>query len=283
MVSATSAYFAIFTLTNIFINVYLHKAVEVYRKTEKLPKWATDVRTFIETTDGTIKPYDINEIMESYAAELPIDLTEELKVFETKGKLKFLQLKATEDDRYDLRDDFEYKRSHKKTYKDYDYSKEKGIAAKEAELKLNEHRERQKEGQADDLDEFVKETMEEEKPKAFDVYAENVDEVNEDDDKEMREYKMKHGENFKKLKEDSPREKPKDEQGQGQLLDENGRPIEAVPQPPEVVTRQSEHVVQEDEAVEQQTEYGAQEPEDVAHQTGAEECKQYSDPEWLYS
>lgn len=201
MVSSTSVYFAIFTFSNIFINIYLHKTVEVYRKTMKLPKWASDARTFIETTDGTITPYDIDEIVKTYAVEKNPEEQEQEElvfknsVFKTDEKLMFLQLNATEDDKYDLRDDFEYKRSLRNNPQN------------DNEIKLNEHRTKQQDRKVEGLDEVVKETMNENTSGsggAFDVKTDEGDKINDDDDEDMKDFKRKHGEHFNKLPEDQP-------------------------------------------------------------------------------
>ena len=120
MVSPTSAYFILFTTANIFLNIYFHKAAEVYRKTKKLPRWAIDTRTFLENTDGLIKPCEIDDILNSLAETVDVQKEQEFdeKVFGQAGKLKFLQLNPTPDNMFDLRDDFEFKQSLKKNTND---------------------------------------------------------------------------------------------------------------------------------------------------------------------
>ena len=116
MVSPPSAYFILFTTANIFLNIYFHKAAEVYRKTKKLPRWAIDTRTFLENTDGVIKPCEIDDIWNSLTDTVDVQKEQEFdeKVFGQAGQLKFLQLNPTPDNMFDLRDDFEYNQSLKK-------------------------------------------------------------------------------------------------------------------------------------------------------------------------
>lgn len=194
MVSAASAYFAIFTLTNIFINVYLHKSAEIYRETQKLPKWASDVRTFIEAADGTIKPYEINEIIEFYsggksaAQKLAEEQEEKLfneNIFGTGSSLKFLQLKTTTDNKYDIRDDFEYRNSFKNPMS-------------EAEIKLNEHRANNRDVKSNNLDDFVKDTTMDEPDRKIDP---EDSEIKSDDDEDIRNFKTKYRKNFEKIQE----------------------------------------------------------------------------------
>ena len=120
MASPKYAYFILFTTANIFLNIYFHKAAEVYRKTKKLPRWAIDTRTFLENTDGVIKPCEIDDILNSLADTVDVQKEQEFdeKVFGQAGQLKFLQLNPTPDNMFDLRDDFEFKQSLKKTTDD---------------------------------------------------------------------------------------------------------------------------------------------------------------------
>lgn len=120
MVSPPSAYFILFTTANIFLNIYFHKAAEVYRKTKKLPRWAIDTRTFLENTDGVIKPCEIDDIWNSLTDTVDVQKEQEFdeKVFGQAGQLKFLQLNPTPDNMFDLRDDFEFKQSLKKNTDD---------------------------------------------------------------------------------------------------------------------------------------------------------------------
>jgi len=149
MVSASFIYFTFFTFTNIFSNLYLHKAVEIYRNTKKLPNWASTTRIFLETTDGIIKPCDIDDILNSLTDVVDTEKEREFneKVFGQAKSLKFLQLDATSDNLYDLRDDFEFKRSIKKNPQNT------------AEIKLNEHR-KHIINQDNDLRDFVGQVME---------------------------------------------------------------------------------------------------------------------------
>lgn len=131
MASAASACFFLLTITNIFINLYFHSVAETYRNSKILPIWAQEVRNYFETADMIIKPYDMKEIdisiSEKTATEKEAKEINE-KLFKNSESLKYLQLDTLSNNKYDLRDDFEFKKSLKKT----DITPE--------EMELNEHR-----------------------------------------------------------------------------------------------------------------------------------------------
>ena len=152
MLSASFVYLALFTIANIFLNLYFHKAADIYRKTRKLPNWASSIRTFLETTDLIIKPTDIKDILDSL-----IDNVDEIKQQEYEEKifgqakpLRFLHLETTSDNLYDLRDDFEFRQSVRKNSQNANV------------IKLNEHRisVMRHNNHDNDLREFVGKVME---------------------------------------------------------------------------------------------------------------------------
>ena len=155
MVSVSLVYFSLFTVTNIYLNFYLHKTAEVYRKAKRLPTWASNTRNFFENTDGVIKPCEIDNILSTMSDV--VDTEKEKKfnksVFGQAGHLEFLQLNTTPDNKFDLRDDFEFRQSLKKNTQN------------PVEMKLNDYRlnliHANNQNQDNGLDDLVEQVMEE--------------------------------------------------------------------------------------------------------------------------
>jgi hypothetical protein len=111
MPTAGTVYILIFTFFNIYITMYLQSSVNSYKSNGKLPRWAIKSRAFLDNLDDTIKSEEIEKInasiFESVSAIGWMDLFKNGQY----SNMAFLQIKADADNTYEVRDDYELKKS----------------------------------------------------------------------------------------------------------------------------------------------------------------------------
>lgn len=90
---------------NISSFLYLNAAVSRYKKESVLPRWAERSRLFLDNMDDTIKPYEVEEVDAAIK-----ELGKAFDFFQLKdfSPMPFLQIRPDKDNKYDVRDDYEF-------------------------------------------------------------------------------------------------------------------------------------------------------------------------------
>lgn len=114
MLPAATVYAVIFTLSNIYLAMYLHSSVEAYKSNKELPPWAVKARALLDHLDDTVKPDDLEEISAGIVENGGGGGWMSIFGGEGYAQMDFLQIKADAYNKYDVRDDYELKRAQDK-------------------------------------------------------------------------------------------------------------------------------------------------------------------------